>query len=226
MGVQPMVLDVLDARRVHSALGTARPDAIVYEAAALARASCEASTRASLPPTARGPKASTTSLLLLTRLGSDGSSLRASPPNRPARADGSAKTDDDPLEADPPPSARRTFVAMRYLDEVVVAAGGIALRYGGLYCPGGEALAAPGRKRRIPLIGDGHGGMSFVHLDDAVTATVAALEHDGRGIYNVVDDDPAPMREWLPELAGVVGAKPPRRLPAAAARLVAGAGSR
>jgi nucleoside-diphosphate-sugar epimerase len=113
---------------------------------------------------------------------------------------------------------------MRHLDEAVTNAGGIALRYGGFYGAANsfDLLAGPLRKRLYPIIGDGGGYMSFIHLDDAAAATVLALEHDGPAVYNVVDDEPAPIREWLPVLASVLGAKPPRRIPPWLARLIAG----
>src|SRR3712207_5218374 len=112
--------------------------------------------------------------------------------------------------------------AMNYLDKAVVAAGGIALRYGGFYGAPNDGLIEPVRKRRFPIVGTGDGVSSFIHLDDAAAATVLALEHGAAGIYNVVDDEPAPVREWLPVLSDVRGAKPPRRVPRWLARLVAG----
>jgi nucleoside-diphosphate-sugar epimerase len=132
------------------------------------------------------------------------------------------KAEDDPLDPSPVPSTRETNAAMRHLDEVVVAAGGIALRYGGFYGADGDGMVEPIRKRQFPIVGDGGGVSSFIHLDDAAAATVVALEHDGPGVYNIVDDDPAPVREWLPVLADVLGAAPPRHVPRWLARLVAG----
>jgi nucleoside-diphosphate-sugar epimerase len=111
---------------------------------------------------------------------------------------------------------------MRHLDEAVTDAGGIALRYGGFYGAANDGLIAPVRKRQFPIVGDGGGYGSFIHLDDAAGATVLALEHDGPAIYNIVDDDPAPVREWLPVLAKALGAKPPRHFPVWLARLFAG----
>ena len=111
---------------------------------------------------------------------------------------------------------------MRYLDETVTAAGGIVLRYGSFYGAANDGLIEPVRKRQFPIVGDGGGTFSFVHLDDAAAATVLALEHDGPAIYNIVDDDPVPEREWLPVLADVLGAKPPRHVPRLLARLIAG----
>jgi nucleoside-diphosphate-sugar epimerase len=111
---------------------------------------------------------------------------------------------------------------MRHLEEVVTKAGGIALRYGAFYGAANDGLMEPVRKRQYPIIGDGEGFVSFIHLDDAAAATVLALEHDGPGIFNVVDDEPAPVREWLPVLAEALGAGPPRHFPRWLARLVAG----
>ncbi len=117
---------------------------------------------------------------------------------------------------------RQTAAAMRYLDQAVTDAGGIVLRYGGFYGADNDGLVEPVRKRQFPIIGEGGGVSSFVHLDDAAAATVLALEHGQPGIYNVVDDDPAPVREWLPVLAEALGAKPPRHVPRWLARLIAG----
>ena len=117
---------------------------------------------------------------------------------------------------------RETSAAMRYLDEAVTDAGGIALRYGGFYGAANDGLIEPVRKRQFPIVGDGGGVSSFIHLDDAAAATVLALEHDGPAIYNIVDDEPAPVREWLPVLAEALGAKPPRHFPRWLARLFAG----
>jgi nucleoside-diphosphate-sugar epimerase len=127
---------------------------------------------------------------------------------------------------------RETLAAIRYLDEAVTGADwleGVVLRYGAFYGPGTGLSAEPGaefsdaiRKRQFPLVGDGGGIWSFIHIDDAAAATVIAVERGKRGIYNVVDDDPAPVREWIPELARALGAKPPRRVPRWVGRLMAG----
>jgi nucleoside-diphosphate-sugar epimerase len=122
---------------------------------------------------------------------------------------------------------RTSHAAIRHVEEAAVRAGGIALRYGGFYgpgtglSPGGDQLDLV-RKRRFPIVGDGGGIWSFIHIHDAATATLAALEHDGSGVYNIVDDDPAPVREWVPALAKAAGAKPPRHIPRWLAKLVAG----
>jgi nucleoside-diphosphate-sugar epimerase len=141
---------------------------------------------------------------------------------RYAREGGFVKTEDDPLDPAPPPSTRATNAAMGHLDDAVADAGGIALRYGGFYGAANDGLIEPVRKRQFPIVGDGGGVSSFIHLDDAAAATVLALEHGAPGIYNIVDDEPAPVREWLPVLAQALGAKPPRHFPRWLARVFAG----
>ena len=143
---------------------------------------------------------------------------------RYAREGGPVKTEDAPLDPSPPASARGTNAAMKHLDEAVTGAGGIALRYGGFYGAANDGLVGPVRKRQLPVIGDGAGVLSFVHLDDAAAATVLALDHEGPAIYNIVDDEPATMRDWLPVLATALRAKPPRHVPHWLARLMVGDG--
>jgi nucleoside-diphosphate-sugar epimerase len=139
-----------------------------------------------------------------------------------ARVGGPVKAEEDPLDPDPPEAMRETLAAIRHLEQAAVDAGGIALRYGGFYGSPHDAQLALVRKRKFPIVGDGGGIWSFVHLDDAAAATVLALERGEPGVYNVVDDDPAPVREWLPALAAALGAPPPRHVPRWLARLVAG----
>jgi nucleoside-diphosphate-sugar epimerase len=117
---------------------------------------------------------------------------------------------------------RETLAAIRHLEQTTVDAGGTVLRYGGIHGPPDDTQLEAVRKRRFPIIGDGAGITSFVHLDDAAAATVLAVEAGKPGIYNVVDDEPAAMREWLPALAAAIGAKPPRRVPRWLARRLAG----
>jgi nucleoside-diphosphate-sugar epimerase len=151
---------------------------------------------------------------------------------RYARTGGAVATEADLLDPNPP-AALRTLQEGWLSGERAVTSiewgEGLALRYGGFYGPGtgislapDAQLAAPIRKRRFPIIGDGGGVVSHVHIDDAAAATVLALDHGGPGVYNVVDDEPAPMRVWLPVLASALGAKPPRRIPRWLARLAAG----
>jgi nucleoside-diphosphate-sugar epimerase len=145
---------------------------------------------------------------------------------------GPVKTEDDPPDPDLPAKLRPGADAIRYLEDAVTGidwAEGLALRYGAFYGPGTGISADPGalltkaiRKRRFPIIGDGGGVWSFVHIEDAAGATVAAVDNGGPGIYNVVDDEPAPVREWLPFLAEQLGAKKPMRVPRFVVRLLAG----
>jgi len=143
-------------------------------------------------------------------------------PFRYAREGGPVKTEDDPLDPAPPKTARQGSAAMRHLEEAVTGAGGIALRYGGFYGAANDGLVPAVRKRQFPIVGDGGGVMSFIHLDDAAAATVLALEDGRPGIYNITDDEPAPVREWLPVLAEALGAGPPRSVPGWLARLIMG----
>jgi nucleoside-diphosphate-sugar epimerase len=133
------------------------------------------------------------------------------------REGGWVKTEDDPLEVE-----EGTW-AISHLEDVVVKAGGAVLRYGGFYGPGAnEDQVKLVRKRLFPIIGGGTGYFSWVHVDDAASATVLAVEQQAKGVFNIVDDEPAPVSLWLPYLAECAGAKPPRRLPAWLARLLAG----
>jgi nucleoside-diphosphate-sugar epimerase len=147
-----------------------------------------------------------------------------------ARTDGRVKSEEDPLETTPPREMRETLAAIRHLEQAVLGASwteGIVLRYGVFYGPGtslapGEEQLEMVRKRKFPLVGDGGGVWSFIHVADAADATVAAIEHGSRGVYNVVDDEPAPVAEWLPALARELGAKKPMRVPRLVGRLFAG----
>jgi nucleoside-diphosphate-sugar epimerase len=141
-----------------------------------------------------------------------------------------AKTEDDPFDPEPPAAMTRTLAAIRYLESAVLDATGIegvALRYGNFYGPGshigkGGAFLDQIRKRKLPIVGDGAGVWSFIHYDDAATATMLAMDRGAPGAYNISDDEPAPVSVWLPELALILGAKPPRRVPVWLGRLVAG----
>ena len=142
-----------------------------------------------------------------------------------SRTGGLVKAENDPLDPDPPKAMRSTLDAIMYLEQAVVSSPleGIVLRYGSLYGPGATDLMVDMLKRRqVPVIGTGAGIWSFLHVQDAAGAAVAALDRGAVGVYNIVDDEPAPVNQWLPVLAAVVGAKPPIRLPAWLGRLVAG----
>ena len=222
LGAEPAVLDVLDAGAVRALIATARPDAIVYQATALAgQAFSRNMDRGFAPTNELRTKGTDILLAAAAETGVPRFIAQSFAPFRYAHIGGPVKDEGDPLVADPPPSARLMFGAMAHVDQAVTAAGGIALRYGGFY--GDEdAMVTAVRKRQFPLIGDGAGVMSFIHLEDAAAATVLALDAEGPAIYNVTDDEPAPMRDWLPALAAALGAKPPYRVPAWIAGLLLG----
>ena len=222
-GADSMVLDVLDARAVRKAVLEAQPDAIVHEATALANLTDFKHFDRSFAQTNRLRTEGTDALLAAAREAEVHRFIAQSYASaRYERVGGPVKTEEDPLDPDPVPAMRETIAAMRYLDETVTAAGGIALRYGGFYGAPDDGMVDAVRRRLFPIVGSGEGVSSFIHVEDAAAATVLALDHDGPAIYNVVDDEPAPIREWLPELATVLGAKPPRHVPRWLARLFAG----
>jgi nucleoside-diphosphate-sugar epimerase len=224
LGAEPIALDALDAGAVHAAVDAARPEAIVYQATALAGAGFSRSLDRTFALTNRLRTGGTDNVLAAARqAGVRRIVAQSFAPYRYLRVGGPVKTEDDPLDGDPPGSARQSFAAMAHLDQAVIAAGGIALRYGGFYGDPDQLVTAV-RKRQYPIIGDGAGVMSFIHLDDAATATVLALDQAGPAIYNITDDEPAATRDWLPVLAAVLGAKPPRHAPTWLARLIMGSG--
>jgi nucleoside-diphosphate-sugar epimerase len=223
LGAKPVALDLLDARAVRKAVLAAEPDAIAHQATALSGKLDFKHFDRTFAQTNRLRTQGTDALLAAAReAGVRRFVAQSYASARYERAGGPVKTEDDPLDPTPVPAMRETFAAMRYLDETVTAAGGIALRYGGFYGAPNDGMLEPIRKRQFPIVGDGGGVSSFIHLEDAAAAAVLALEHDGAGIYNIVDDEPAPIREWLPVLANALGAKPPRRVPRWVARLFAG----
>jgi nucleoside-diphosphate-sugar epimerase len=226
LGAEPFVLDLLDRRAVRRVVLEAEPDAIVHQATALADVRFSRSLDRSFAQTNRLRREGTDALLAAAReAGADRFIAQSFANFRYAREGGPVKSENDPLDPTPVRGMRETSGAMAYLDETVVAAGGIALRYGAFYGAANDGLVEPVRKRRFPIVGSGGGVSSFVHLDDAAAATVLALDHDGPTVYNIVDDEPAPVREWLPVLAEALGAKPPRHFPRWLARLLAGEGA-
>ena len=222
LGAEPLTVDVLDQAAVRAAIVGTRPEAIIYQATALAGVAMSRNMDRSFGPTNRLRTEGLDNLLAAAGESHVPRFIAQSfAPFRYAHTPGLVKDENDPLLADPPASARQMFAAMDYLDKTVLAAGGIALRYGGFY--GGEdAMVAAVRKRQFPLVGEGGGIMPFIHLDDAAAATVLALDAEGPALYNVTDDEPAPMRDWLPGLAAAVGAKPPRHVPTWLAGLLMG----
>jgi nucleoside-diphosphate-sugar epimerase len=228
-GARGVVMDALDAASVRAAVLHARPDAIVHELSALGGVAPDlkhfdeqfAGTNALRT---RG----TDHLLAAAREAGVGRFVAQSFTGWPnERAGGPVKTEEDPLDPSPTPASRETLSAIRYVERATTGAGGLALRYGGLYGPGnvigrGGELLGMVQARRLPLVGGGTGVWSFCHIDDAASATAAALTHGAPGVYNIVDDDPAPVSEWLPELARIIGAKAPIRIPAWIARPLIG----
>jgi len=223
LGAEPVVLDVLDPAAVERAVVDAKPDAVVHEVTALTGLSDFRHFDRSFAQTNRIRTEGTDALIAAAdAAGARRFVAQSFASHRFVRAGAWVKTEDDPLDTNPPAPMRETVEAMAYLDRATVAAGGLALRYGGFYGDPDDELVAAIRARKFPIVGDGAGVWSLIHLDDAAAATVLALEHGDPGVYHVVDDDPAPVREWLPALAKVLGAKPPMRFPRWLARIAAG----
>jgi nucleoside-diphosphate-sugar epimerase len=231
MGAVPVVADALDRDQVAGAVGLARPDVIVHQLTALS---------------GWGMRTLKRGAALTNRLRTEGTDHLLSAGQAAGirrfvaqsnyavydRIGGPVKSEEDPLDLTPPGKLREGLAAMRHLEEAVLDARwteGIVLRYGGFYGPGtnmtpGGELFEMIRKRRFPLIGGGGGIWSFIHIADAAEATAAAIEHGARGVYNIVDDDPAPVAEWLPELTHMLSGKKPRRMPRFILRLFVGEG--
>ena len=223
LGAEPVVLDLLDRRAVRKAVLEAQPEAIVHEATALADATWGRNFDNVFAGTNALRTNGTDALLAAAReAGVRRFVAQSFASYRYVREGGPVKTEDDPLDPTPPANAGQSWAAMADLDRTVTEAGGIILRYGVFYGADNDGLIEPVRKRQYPLVGDGGGITSWIHLDDAAAATVLALEQDGPAIYNVVDDEPAPVREWLPVFVQALGAKPPRHVPTWLARLFAG----
>jgi nucleoside-diphosphate-sugar epimerase len=223
LGAEAVLLDALDAGAVREAVAAAEPDAVVHQATALSDVRFSKNLDDSFAETNRLRTEGTDALLAAAReAGVRRFVAQSFASMRYAREGGPVKTEDDPLDPSPVAGMREIAAALRYLEQAVTDAGGIVLRYGAFYGAANDGLIEPVRKRQFPIVGDGGGFSSFVHLDDAAAATVLALDHDGPAIYNVVDDEPAPVREWLPVLADALGAKPPRHFPVWLAQLIAG----
>jgi nucleoside-diphosphate-sugar epimerase len=223
LGAEPVRLDLLDARAVRAAVLDSKPDAIVHQATALADIRFGRSLDKTFATTNRLRTEGTDALLAAAReAGVRRFVAQSFASYLYARQGGPIKTEADPLDETPPPNTGKTYAAITYLEKATIAFGGIALRYGGFYGAANDATIEPVRKRQFPIVGDGGGIFSWMHLDDGAAATVAALERSGPAIYNIVDDEPAPVRDWLPVLADALGAKPPRHVPTWLARLIAG----
>jgi 2-alkyl-3-oxoalkanoate reductase len=226
MGATPVILDALDAGAVADAVSRAAPDAIAHEMTALSGKPDLRHFDRWFADTNRLRTEGTRHLLAAAQAAKVKLFVAQSYAGWPtAPGPGALSTEDDPLDTRPARSQRETLAAIRALEQMVTTAPltGIVLRYGSLYGPGAsEEMVSLVKQRKLPIIGDGSGITSWLHVDDAAGATLAALEASAAGIYNVVDDDPAPMREWLPAMAAAVGARPPRRVPVWLARLLAG----
>lgn len=231
MGAEPAIADALDPDQVARAVAEAEPEAIVHEMTALSGSLDLRNLDRTFATTNRLRTEGTDHLLSAARAAGVRRFLAQSfAAWSYARSGGAVKDEEAALETDPPASVSATLGAIRHLERAVTKAEwteGVVLRYAGFYGPGtsldrgGEQLEAI-RKRRFPVVGGGAGVTSFVHIEDAAEATVAALERAAPGIYNVADDDPATIAEWLPEVARQLGAKPPRRAPRWLGRLLAG----
>jgi len=226
LGADPVVVDGLDAASVGEAVARAEPDAIIHQMTALAgkpdlrrfdkwfARTNELRTRGTAHLLAAADAAGVERFVAQSYTGWNN-----------VRTCGTVKTEEDPLDPEPTRAQTESLAAIRRLEHAVLAAPleGIVLRYGNFYGPGAsDSLVELLRKRRLPVVGGGTGIWSWIHLDDAAAATAAAVERGHRGIYAIVDDDPAPVADWLPFLAEAVGAKQPPRVPAWLGRLAAG----
>lgn len=238
LGAQPVVTDALDPDAVAQAVAAAVPEVIVHQLTALSGKVSMKDARhpersAAVKATNRLRTEATDHLLAAGRaVGARRFVAQSVAAFGFPKADAPLPTEADPLDLDVPAALRPGLQAILYLEQAVTTIGwgeGLALRYGSLYGPGtgissapDAMMSAPIRKRRFPLIGGGGAVWPFVHIADAAAATVAAVEQGPSGVYNIADDEPAPVREWLPALASALGAKPPRRVPRWLVRAAAG----
>jgi nucleoside-diphosphate-sugar epimerase len=226
LGAHPVVVDGLDAVAVGRAVAEAQPDAIVHQMTAIGgepdlrhfdrwfATTNELRTTGTRHLLAAAQASAVEKVVVQSYTGWTNS-----------RTGGPVKTEEDPFDPEPAKTQREAMAAIQFLEKAVVEAPltGIVLRYGNFYGPGAsESMIELLRARKMPIVGRGTGVWSFIHLDDAAAATVAAVERGEAGVYNVTDDDPAPVAEWLPHMADAVGAKPPMRLPVWLARAAAG----
>jgi nucleoside-diphosphate-sugar epimerase len=230
LGAEPVVLDVLDAEAVGRAVSEAAPEVVVHQATALSEMGNMRNLDKEFTETNRLRTAGTDNLLAAAKAVEAKKFVAQSFAGWPYAKDGEwVKDESAPLDESPPATAVESMAAIRHLEAAVEDADGIGivLRYGGFYGPGtslaeGGAFLEPIRKRQFPIVGNGAGMWSFVHIDDVAGATLAAIERGRRGVYNVVDDEPASAADWMPYLAQQLGAKPPRRVPEWLGRLLAG----
>ncbi|HEY2604141.1 MAG TPA: NAD(P)-dependent oxidoreductase [Thermoleophilaceae bacterium] len=228
LGAAGVVMDGLDAASVGEAVAAARPDAIVHQMTAISVAHAGKPDMKHMDRwfagTNRLRTEGTDHLLAAAEATGVTHFFAQSYANwNGIRTGGWVKTEEDPLDPHAGTAAHAGMEAIRHVEDVVLGAGGTVLRYGGFYGPGAtDDQLELVRKRQFPVVGGGTGYCSWVHLDDAASATVLAVEQEARGVFNIVDDEPAPASEWLPYLAACAGAKPPMRVPRWLARLLAG----
>jgi nucleoside-diphosphate-sugar epimerase len=223
-GADAVVMDGLDAMSVGEAVAKARPDVIVHQMTAIAGKPDMKHMDRWFASTNRLRTEGADHLLAAAEATGVSHFVAQSYAGwNGIRTGGWVKTEEDPLDMHTGTVAQPGMEAIRHVEDVVTKAGGAALRYGWLYGPGAtEELVEIVRKRQFPVVGGGTGYCSWVHLDDAASATVLAVEQKASGVFNIVDDEPAPAGEWLPYLAASAGAKPPMRVPRWLARMLAG----
>ena len=230
-GAIPVLMDGLDRNAVMKAMESSRPDVVVNEMTAITSLKNLKGFDATFART-NSLRTEGTEYLLAAAAAVGAKKFIAQSytgwPNE--RRGGWVKSEDDPLDFNPPPAMRESLEAIRFLERSVLRSlgvTGVVLRYGSFYGPGtslsfgGETVELV-RQRKLPIVGKGMGVWSFLHIDDAAAATLIAIESEAAGLFNIVDDDPAPVSEWLPELARVVGAKPPLHIPVWLGRLLVG----
>jgi nucleoside-diphosphate-sugar epimerase len=227
LGAEPVLADGLDALAVGEAVARAEPEVVIHQMTALAGGFDLRRFDRMFAVTNQLRTTGTDHLLAAAAAAGARRFIAQSFTGWTNPRTGSrVKTEEDPLDPSPPAAQRQTLAAIGYLEHAVCSASqleGIVLRYGSFYGPGAsDELVALIRQRKVPVIGDGAGIWSFLHIADAAAATVCALERGAPGVYNVTDDEPATVAEWLPHLAQAVGAKPPYRVPRWVGRLAAG----
>lgn len=231
VGVEPVVADGLDRDAVLQAVTRAKPEVVIHQMTSLTGVMSFKKLDEKFVTTNRLRTTGTDILLEAARAAGARRFIAQSYAGWPyERTGGPAKTEEEPFDPNPPAAMSRTLEAIRYLESAVLGASGlegIVLRYGSFYGPGtyvaeGGMIVDLVRKRKLPIIGNGAGVWSFIHLDDAASATLSAVERGAPGLYNIADDEPAPVAVWLPELAQILGAKPPRHVPVWLGRLAAG----
>ncbi len=224
MGADAVVMDGLDAASVGEAVAAAKPDTMVHQMTSIAGKPDFRHMDRWFATTNRLRTEGTDHLLAAAEAAGVAHVVAQSFGSfNGIRTSGWVKTEEDGLEPMTGTVAEPQMAAISHVEDVVVKAGGVALRYGGFYGPGAsDDQLEVVRKRQFPLVGGGTGYFSWIHVDDAASATVLAIEQQAKGVFNIVDDEPAPASEWLPYLASATGAKRPRKVPTWLARLIAG----